>query len=216
MIHFLKYSKDNKLSIFDKNNNIKLNVDFLTGKISHRIKYGGGKNQLLAKAIGIKGKFRPNVLDATAGLGVDGFLLATLGCHVTMIEQNKMIYQLLLDGLLRAQQDNKFKDLNINLINNNSILYLEQSKKKFDVIYLDPMFPDRKKSALVKKEMRILKEIVGNEQTNSIQLLKTAIAHAVKRVVVKRPKLAPEIYNNTIKPTLSLKGKSSRFDIYIL
>ena len=96
-----------------------------------------------------------------------------------------------------------------------AITYLAKlPKTKYpDVIYLDPMFPSRSKSALNKKSMRILKEIVGKD-SDSDQLLKIALKTALKRVVVKRPKLAPHLAGK--KPDITYRGKSSRFDVYLI
>ncbi|WP_265575735.1 class I SAM-dependent methyltransferase [Chitinibacter fontanus] len=80
-------------------------VDFVGGAAAHRRQFGGGRGQPVAKAVGIKSGYLPRVLDATAGLGRDGFVLASLGCEVTLIERTPVAYLLLKDGLSRAQQD---------------------------------------------------------------------------------------------------------------
>lgn len=190
-------------------------VDFLHGKSAHRRKYGGGKNQLIARAVGATygspTKQPLHVLDVTAGLGQDAFVLACLGCKVHMLERSPIIGALLEDGLKRAKTDLEFKDIVLTLTITDAIEYLKITKTQYDVIYLDPMFPARTKSALVKKEMRILREIVG-EDLDAKELLKLALTKA-KRVVVKRPRLAPIIPGP--EPTLKFTGKSSRFDVYL-
>jgi 16S rRNA (guanine1516-N2)-methyltransferase len=77
-------------------------VDFLTGKAKHRLNYGGGKGQLLAKAVGINKRAGLKVLDATAGLGQDSFVLASLGCEVTLLERSPIVRALLIDGMQRG------------------------------------------------------------------------------------------------------------------
>ncbi len=186
-------------------------VDFLAGKLAHRRKYGGGRGQLIAKAVGIKPGKKLKILDATAGLGRDAFVLACLGCEVDLIERSPVIAALLADGLKRAQVQPEFADIVMDLIVTDATEYLQQSIKQYDVIYLDPMFPERTKSALVKKEMRILKTIVG-EDLDASQLLQVARTKA-HRVVVKRPKAAEFLAN--AKPDLQFNGKSSRFDVYL-
>jgi 16S rRNA (guanine1516-N2)-methyltransferase len=135
------------------------------------------------------------------------------GKNQLMCERSPVIYQLLQDGLHRAKKEAWFQRLNLKLIQANAIDYL-QSRQAFipDVIYIDPMFPEKTKTALVKKEMRALREVVGDD-VDSEKLLNAALAMAKKRVVVKRAKLAPTLTEK--KPTIVYMGKSSRFDVYI-
>ena len=191
-------------------------ADFVSGKVDHRRKFGGGKGQLIAKAVGLKSGITPHVLDATAGLGRDAFVLASLGCQVTLIERSPVVAELLSAGLNQARLSYEVAPV-INLmtmINADSIGWLQsQTETVADVIYLDPMFPERDKSSLVKKEMRLFKPLVGGDLDAS-ELLKAALNKARYRVVVKRPRKAPEIEG--VRPTLKLEGKSSRYDIYTL
>ena len=80
-------------------------VDFVEGQAAHRRQFGGGNGQMIAKAVGIAQGIRPQVLDATAGLGKDAFVLASLGCQMTLIERQPLIAALLEDGLARARAD---------------------------------------------------------------------------------------------------------------
>lgn len=192
-------------------------VDFTTGAIDYRRKFGGGRRQPLARAIGLKGNLNPRVFDATAGLGRDGFVLACLGCRVHLFERSPIIGALLEDGIRRAMGDPKIGDMvkeHISLsIGDSRELLKNLKEEKPDVIYLDPMYPHRTKSALVKKEMRILRAIVGDDQDASL-LLDSALKFAQKRVVVKRPKPAPPIEGP--KPSLIIKSKNSRYDVYLI
>jgi len=189
-------------------------VDFISGKTRHRRLYGGGKNQPLAKAVGIKKDYRPTIIDATAGLGQDSFVLATLGCQVTLLERSPIIAALLYDGLQRAKQVDEITEIiqQLNLIHINSNNYLENLMTYPDTIYLDPMYPHRQKSALVKKEMRILRDIVGDNEDDE-KLLNVALFRANKRVVVKRPKYADIL--GDIKPDFQIKSEKTRFDVYL-
>ena len=189
-------------------------VDFVHGAVGHRRQFGGGKNQLIAKAIGIKSlKDNLKVLDLTAGLGRDAFLFATLGCDVLMCERSPIIYQLLQDGLRRAEKESWFQTLKLKLIHANAIDYLKEPHDFVpDVIYIDPMFPEKTKSALVKKEMRVLREVVGDD-VDAAALLPLALSVARKRVVVKRGRLAPSLTDQN--PSVIFDGKSSRFDVYL-
>jgi 16S rRNA (guanine1516-N2)-methyltransferase len=197
-----------------------LYVDFVSGKMGHRRQYGGGRGQLIAHAVGLKRTKTLTILDVTAGLGADAFVLATLGCSVTMIERSPIIAELLLDGLQRAKRIDSLKSLNLELIPGDAkdyLLHLTNTKiayAKFpDVVYLDPMFPVNKKSALVKKEMRILRDMVGSD-LDAPELFQLALQTALKRVVVKRHRLAPTITD--LKPDLIFSGKSSRYDVYLV
>lgn len=190
-------------------------TDFLAGASLFRRKHGGGRDQAVAKAVGLRGKQLPIVLDATAGLGGDGFVLACLGCKVQMLERSPVIFALLEDGLKRAMTDKQIGPIirrRLKLTLGDSYKFLLALQKNVpDVVYLDPMYPHREKSALVKKEMRLLRAIVGDDQDAHL-LFQAALACPVKRVVVKRPRHASPLDNR--EPDLILPGKSSRFDIY--
>lgn len=196
-----------------------VSCDFVSGSNRHRRNYGGGNGQMIAKAVGLSGKFYPKVLDVTAGLGADAFILASLGCQMNLIERNPIVYYLLKDGLLRAAEVG-IEDLdlariinNITLHNEDSIDYLSaiDQANKPDIIYLDPMFPARRKSAQVKKEMQALHQIVGADE-DAYKILELALDRAFYRVVVKRP--VHSDYLGGITPNYSLEGKSTRYDIF--
>lgn len=189
-------------------------VDFVEGQAAHRRQFGGGNGQMIAKAVGIAQGIRPQVLDATAGLGKDAFVLASLGCRMTLIERQPLIAALLEDGLARAQRDEEVGPIvaRMRLLTGNAIERMRGWEgEPPQVIYLDPMFPHRDKSALVKKEMRVFRPLVGDD-LDAPALLEAALALASHRVVVKRPRKAPII--DGPKPSHSLEGKSSRYDIY--
>jgi 16S rRNA (guanine1516-N2)-methyltransferase len=189
-------------------------VDFLTGKTRHRLEFPS--KELLAKAIGYKKSAPPTVLDATAGLGGDSFLLASLGCQVTLIERIPMIAELLQDGLQRARASTITATIiaRMQLIMGNSLEFLAQplGQNMPDVVYLDPMYPERTKSALVKKELRVLREIVGTDP-DAAELFPLALAQAKQRVVVKRPRHAPSLVGQ--KPDIIFTGTAVRFDVYL-
>lgn len=187
-------------------------IDFTSNDINRR-KDQIGLNQDIAKAMGIKKDFKPKILDTTAGLGRDSFLLASLGCEVTMLERNSAIFQLLADAIFRAKNNEELRSIinNMNLINKDSIEFLNEVAGFFDVIYIDPMFPKSKKSRLVKKDMQVFREIVGDDLDSS-NLLKLAISKNVGRVVVKR--MLKSEYIGDLKPNFEIKSKTIRFDVY--
>jgi 16S rRNA (guanine1516-N2)-methyltransferase len=191
-------------------------IDFVSGKLAYRRKYGHAGGEAISKAVGIKKGHRPNIVDATAGLGRDAFVLATMGCRVHMIERSEVMATLLEDGVRRAEQDEKIGPLikeKLSLTCGDSRQELEHLPFEPEVIYLDPIFPHKDKSALVKKEMRIVQEIVGKNE-DAGELLNVALTIATKRVVVKRPAYAD--YLAEIKPQTSIKTKKHRFDIYLI
>jgi len=192
-----------------------LYVDFLHGKSAFRNCYRRG-SELIARAVGIK-KYPGslNIIDATAGLGGDAYVLANLGCKVTMLERSEIVAALLEDGLVRLFRDQGHDCLQFKLINTDSKKYLSSlsAEERLDVVYLDPMYPHLKKSAAQKIAMRLLREIVGADE-DAVNLLPVALQVAEKRVVVKRPRLAPHIKG--YKPDLVFAGNSSRFDVYLI
>ena len=193
-------------------------VNFLAPNLSYRIKYGGGNKQLIAKAVGIKKEVRPTVLDTTAGLGIDAFLLASLGCNVVMLERSPIVWALLRDGLERFDRSAKIKNIKMELYFLQAQSYLNEiihaKIERPDTIYLDPMYPERRKAALGKKTMRVLHELVGADN-DAAEILNLALQCANKRVVVKRPNYAPNLINDN-KPNLKFSAnRSCRYDVYL-
>lgn len=192
-----------------------IHVDFIQGRLGYR-RLHCGRRQLLARAIGLRPTVNPSVIDATAGLGADSFVLASLGCQVLMLERSAVIHALLLDGLERARSDPALASTNARLVlrNQNAVSYLNNlvDADRSDTIYLDPMYPERHQSALTKKEMRMLRELVGDDE-EAPELLAAALICARKRVVVKRPRLASIIKGPP--PTAQLTGETTRYDVYI-
>lgn len=195
----------------------KISVDFVGGANAHRHKFGGGKGQAIAKAAGLNKGATPTVLDATAGMGKDAFVLASLGCNVTLVERQTPIYMMLLDGFRRASEDGSLPWFNdrMKLIHSPSQAALSDAianSEEYDVVYLDPMFPHREKSAAVKKDMAIFQQFVGTDD-DADELLPLAYELASKRVIVKRPDYAP--YLNKQTPSTKIETKKNRFDVYV-
>ena len=192
-------------------------VDFTQGSTAHRRHYGGG--ELIVKAVAGDKQNRPRVLDATAGLGRDSFVLASWGYPVILCERSPMVAAVLSDGLERARHVDDAELIAIidrmQLQTTDAVAYMQTLTEKTapDAIVIDPMFPVSKKSALVKKDMQAFHHIVGADQ-DSAKLLDCALATAKHRVVVKRPKKAA--YLAAMKPDFTVGGKAIRFDIYSL
>ncbi|MFV0437992.1 MAG: class I SAM-dependent methyltransferase [Desulfopila sp.] len=199
----------------DGHNFSPLFVDFLEGDVAYRHARNCTIKQPLARAVGIKGGFRPTLFDATAGLGKDSFVLACLGCTVSMHERSPIVAALLADGLARALADTRTAAAvgnRLRLIQGDARLHLQLELAPPYTVYLDPMYPHTGKSALNKKEMRMIRDIVGDD-TDGADLLTIALRYAGTRVVVKRPKGAQFLGDRA--PTHQITMKNSRFDVYL-
>lgn len=187
-------------------------IDFAGGKLAHRRQFGGGKKQPLARAIGMSSKKTPNVIDATAGMGRDSFVLASLGCQVTMIERSPVVAALLEDAVERALKDIDVAEIatRMTVVCADASDYISTAEPS-DVVYLDPMYPEKRKSAAVKKDMRALQLLVGPD-LDSHKLLETALAKAKHRVVVKRPKQAEPVVGKA--PNTTISSPNTRYDVY--
>ena len=174
---------------------------------------GRTSRQPLAKAVSVtKVHGRPtHVVDATAGFGGDAWLLASMGCQVTAYERCPIIVALLSDGLRRAAMNKATIAGRIRVIHADAKQALRTTRPRPDVVYLDTMFPPKRKNALERKPMRLLRQIVGQD-TDAVELFDTAINVAASRVVVKRPLYAAPLAS---VPTVQFKGKSCRYDMYV-
>ncbi len=204
-------------------------VDFVGGPLGYSVRAGGSR--LLFRAIGVRPGLR--VIDATAGLGRDAFLLTCSGCDVTAIERSPILAAMLRDGIDRATRDPRqnparesgagpgtcvpgsdidkcLNNLKFIVGDARDVLRKLPPDERPDVVYLDPMFPPKKKSALVKKEMRILRRIVGDDE-DAGELFAIARGIARRRVVVKRMRQAPELAPH---PTRVYESKTIRYDVY--
>ena len=214
-----KHSEEPLLSLKAKNSGA-VNIDFIYGKTAHRRQFGGGKNQPLVRAMGSECQ---TILDATAGMGNDGFVLANMGFQVTLCERNPFVQALLKDALDRAQQASdlptelKSAIEHMSLITKDSADFLNQDchPGQFDCIYMDPMYPEKKKKAATNKEMTLLQTLAGPD-LDSEQLLDAAINIAKQRVIVKRPKNAPVIASKHWLPSTEISSPKTRYDIYVL
>lgn len=195
-------------------------ADWLTADLARRI--GAGRRQPIGRAIGLHKPRLPDegplrVLDATAGLGRDGFTLAMLGAEVSLLERHPTTCALLRDARLRAlaAPGAQAAAARIEVLEGDAITLLAEPahRGRWEVIYLDPMYPDDGKSALPSKEMQLLRELTGGD-ADADALLAPALACAGRRVVVKRPSKAPPLAG--LAPSLCFDGTQLRFDVYLL
>jgi len=189
-------------------------VDFVGGAVGHRFRSGEGRGQALAKAVGFTGSVTPEIADATAGLGRDAFLLASLGARVTLIERSEKMHALLAEGLARATAEGgQYAETvaRMTLLHGDSCELLPALRPQ--VVMVDPMHPPRGNTALVKKEMRQIREIVGTDP-DAEKLMLVALEAAVNRVVLKWP-LRAEPMAGLRKPSHQILGKSTRYDVFV-
>lgn len=189
-------------------------VDFVGGAIGQRFRSGEGRSQALARAAGFASGVTPEIVDATAGLGRDAFVLASLGARVTLIERSAVMHALLAEGLARAKTEGgRYSETvdRMTLIHGDSRVILPQLKPQ--VVLVDPMHPPRSKAALVKKEMRLIREIVGTD-ADAQSLMEVALAAALNRVVLKWPLRAKPL-PALLKPSHQILGKSTRYDVFV-
>ena len=179
-----------------------------------RIKGSKLASELLVKAAKIKNpEGELTAVDATAGLGEDSLLLAAAGFSVKMFERNPVVYQLLQDALDRALQDPELAPIaaRMEAVNADSVEGMKNLDASPDVILLDPMFPARQKSALVKKKLQMIQKL---EQPcdDEVSLLLTAMAANPRKLIVKRPPKGPWLAG--LKPDHSIEGKAVRYDCF--
>ena len=187
-------------------------VDFTLPALKRRSLHPG--RELLIQAAKVRKGASSFVIDATAGLGRDSFLLAAAGCQVQMFERNPVVAALLLDGLERAARVPGLDVIveRMHLTVGDAFDALAGISSSVDVVYLDPMFPERSKAAKVKKELQLL-QLLEHAPDDAHRLLCTALQIDARKVVVKRPLNSPSLLNSN--PSYALKGKTIRFDVYV-
>ncbi len=190
-----------------------VSVDWLTQDVRRRVR--AGRRQPLARAIGLHRRQDLSVLDGTGGFGRDGFVLAALGARITLCERSAVMHALLWEATARAARESWTKQAleRIDLVCADAAMVLDRGDTAFDVVYLDPMYPQRRKAALARKEMRLLRALVGDD-SDAPALLRIALERARARVVVKRPSSAPLLAD--LAPHFSVRSKQVRYDVYLV
>ncbi len=207
---YLKYT-ENGLSLCDAGNEIR--ADFT--RLVARIKNGNLQKELLVRASRIKKDSGIlTAVDATAGFGEDSFFLAAAGFNVIMFERNPIISELLSDALERAGRVSGLDTIasRMRLIEDDSVDGMGRLIQELDVVLLDPMFPQRQKSSLVKKKLQMIQRLEAPCE-NEAELFSAAVKTGAKKLIVKRPPKGG--YLAGIKPDYSIAGKAVRFDCYV-
>jgi 16S rRNA (guanine1516-N2)-methyltransferase len=198
----------------DRGDPQELVCDFVGGALGHRLRAGIGRHQPLPKAAGFARNPLPRVVDATAGLGRDAFLLATLGAEVTLLERSPEVHALLERGLAQAADAGSgFAEIvaRMTLVRGDARDLLPTLNP--EVVIVDPMHPDRRSTALVKKEMRLMRKLVGADP-DALELMQVALAHASQRVVLKWP-LRADAMPGLKQPSHQILGKTIRYDVFM-
>lgn len=212
---YLKVSRDGLSLMRD---GMELRPDF--AEMLPRIKQGALQREMLVKAARVKGVEAPRAVDATAGLGEDSLLLAAAGFTVTLCEADPVIAALLEDALARASAHEVLGPIveRMHLVAGDSRIALERAGASTgaqpDVVYLDPMFPGRTKSAAVKKKFQLIHGLERpTEPLDEESLLQAALAAHPRKVVIKRPVKGP--YLAGVKPSHAIAGKAVRYDCIV-
>lgn len=180
-----------------------------------RLKQSNLQREMLVKAARIKGQEMPQTLvDATAGFGEDSLILAAAGFEVRLYEFDPIIAALLDDCLERARLIPELADAvsRMTLISGDSVEGMKKLDYKPDIVLLDPMFPARQKSALIKKKFQLI-QLLESPCSTEEELLDAAVVADPKRIVIKRPLKGPFLAGR--KPSYSLNGKAIRYDCFV-
>ena len=180
----------------------------------HRVTNGRLSHEMLVRAAKSDGE-NLKAIDATAGMGEDGFLLAAYGYEVTLYEQNPVIAALLKDALRRAKKHPVLKDIaaRMKLVEGDSVECLAKLMDPVDVIYLDPMFPERQKSGLINKKLQLIQKLEP-PCSEEKDLFDAAIKASPSKIIVKRP--LKSVHLDGREPSYILKGKAIRYDCYVI
>ena len=190
-----------------------MRAEFLRGAQGFRMARQSHQREAVARACGVRAGSCPRIVDATAGLGRDAFVLAATGAQLTLLERSPVVYALLVDGLRRAGSGGAADIVSrMTPIHIDATQWLREQDANDapDTVYLDPMYTGRRRAA-ASKELTLLQALLGQPESDA-ELFEAARATARERVVVKRHRRAPALAG--IEPDYRLTGRSTRFDIY--
>jgi len=189
-----------------------LRVGFESQEFLTRIRHAGKKSELVARAVKAKAGLR--VLDCTAGPAKDAFILAHLGCELVLLERSIVIATLLEDGLRRASQIPELARTvaRMRIVTGDARQFLRDQNLDFDVIYIDPMFPEKQTSAAVHGDMQQLQRFLGTDG-DAFDLLARALETSCPRIVLKRPPQSE--WRGTVAPTHVVSNRNSRYEVFV-
>lgn len=182
-------------------------IDWNVAESKERAKGSRGADPLVKLCLASQAA---TVLDLTAGWGRDALVMAHAGARVLMLEQHPYM------AILLKQAHEKLIDKVV--CQRTSVIWIEakeylrslHSSMLPDIIYFDPMHPTRQKTALVKKNLQLLQELVAPNH-DVIECIQLAVASCKKRVIVKWPQKVKPL----LAPNYSVSGKTIRFDVYL-
>jgi 16S rRNA (guanine1516-N2)-methyltransferase len=233
----LQYDSQGRLELREQPSGPSVVVDWEAGRMGHRASAArtqSGGELIVRAVLGRSGvNSPPLVWDLTAGLGSDSFVLACAGCRVVMVERSPTVASLLEDGLVRLRRassegglglecsaESAASRLELVIADSTELASRDQPLLRTlpDVVYCDPMFPPRGKTAQVKKGCAALQALLGGRgpdaEREEAALFSSAYELAQSRVVVKRPRKGPRIVPSPV-PSHTLESKTSRFDVYV-
>ena len=205
------YLSESGLSFFhpEARSTNQFRIDFNSGSTGWRIKRANHE-KLIKKALG-KSEKPLKILDCTAGMLQDTLLFLSLGHQVTALEQSKILFYLLQDGISRSEDQSIFNQLDLKHMN--ACSYASQAKN-FDVIYFDPMYPPSKKNALSSGKLEYIAKILEVESLKNNPMHDFEVLQLIpaKKMIVKRP-IKAESFSSQLN--YQVMGKTTRFDVYI-
>lgn len=218
------FERNNSLGVFSRDKKTEFLLDFCTEDFCNRLFSKLSRKDPLIRAVG---KDTKSVFDMTMGFAQDAILLAAYGKEVWACEENPIIFSMVQQALKGLHSDAQYfsthgvkgKELLSKISNflhiygSNSLSHLQQREDlSFDVIYLDPMFSLSSKGGRKAKDIEFLKllAVSGNRE----ELFLKACSHAKRRVVVKQA--LKESLEYPRKTSFQVKGKSHRFDVFLM
>jgi len=204
--------RENELGLTLAGDGLELRGDFV--RLLPRLRQDRLHRELLVRAARVRGVDAPTAVDATAGLGEDALLLAAAGFDVTLCERDPVIAALLQDTLDRAMVDERLTEVasRMRLVEGDAIDTLAALSFSPDVVFLDPMFPERRKRAATNKKLQLFQRLERPCEDEEA-LMQAALDAHPRKVVVKRPLKGPHLAG--MKPSSSLAGKVVRYDVYV-
>ncbi len=206
----LHYTKN---GVFLENGDSSISGDYT--KLLKRLRYDNLTHELIVKAAKIKDRGNLDIVDMTAGMGEDSLLLAASGHRVTLLEKDPVIAELLRDTVKRAGSFSGLSEAvaRMTVVCADSKEYLEKKDVHPDIVYLDPMFPEKEKNSLTKKKFQLI-HLLEKPCSDEEEMLKAAVDSKPLRIIIKRPLKGPWLGDK--KPSFSLTGKTIRYDCLVL
>ncbi len=203
---------ENNILYWQEHHKQRFTIDWLANQLIWRYQHINKSQEPLLRAIGWHAQKPPKVWDLTAGLGKDACLMAAAGCEVHLFERHPVLQILLHYAHQQAQLSewSFFQHMHLHLMSAETWIKINPTVNLPEVAYFDPMYPERKKQALVKLELRMIKTLVGNDE-DAATVLTALLQQGIPKIVVKRPKGATPLLANVHHV---IQAPNTRFDVY--